>query len=155
VTGGQLDQPLVVVHPGASIAARRWSPRGFATVLDRLVASGSTVVLTGSGRERAITELVRSMTASPDAVADLAGRTSLDALAAIVRRADLVVTNDTGVSHVAAAMSTPSVVVFTDTDPVRWAPLDATLHHAIGGGSARRVAEEAVRMVRRRRPDAA
>ena len=153
--GGHPAVRLVVVHPGASIAARRWSPRGFSTVVDRLVAAGSTVVLTGTSRERPITQLVRSMTANPDAVADLAGRTSLDALAAIVRRADLVVTNDTGVSHVAAAMATPSVVVFTDTDPVRWAPLDASLHHAIGGGSTRRVAEEAVRMLRRRRPDAA
>jgi ADP-heptose:LPS heptosyltransferase len=153
--GGHPAVRLVVVHPGASIAVRRWSPRGFSTVVDRLVAAGSTVVLTGTSRERPITQLVRSMTANPDAVADLAGRTSLDALAAIVRRADLVVTNDTGVSHVAAAMATPSVVVFTDTDPVRWAPLDASLHHAIGGGSTRRVAEEAVRMLRRRRPDAA
>jgi ADP-heptose:LPS heptosyltransferase len=153
--GGHPAVRLVVVHPGASIAVRRWSPRGFSTVIDRLVAAGSTVVLTGTSRERPITQLVRSMTANPDAVADLAGRTSLDALAAIVRRADLVVTNDTGVSHVAAAMATPSVVVFTDTDPVRWAPLDASLHHAIGGGSTRRVAEEAVRMLRRRRPDAA
>ncbi|HET7830186.1 MAG TPA: glycosyltransferase family 9 protein [Candidatus Limnocylindrales bacterium] len=153
--GGHPAVRLVVVHPGASIAVRRWSPHGFSTVVDRLVAAGSTVVLTGTSRERPITQLVRSMTANPDAVADLAGRTSLDALAAIVRRADLVVTNDTGVSHVAAAMATPSVVVFTDTDPVRWAPLDASLHHAIGGGSTRRVAEEAVRMLRRRRPDAA
>jgi ADP-heptose:LPS heptosyltransferase len=146
---------LVVIHPGASIAARRWSPRGFSSVADRLVAAGSTVVLTGTVRERPITELVRSMTANPSAVGDIAGRTSLDALGAIVRRADLVVTNDTGVSHVAAATGTPSVVVFTDTDPVRWAPLDASLHHAIGGGSVRRVADEAVRMLRRRRPDAA
>jgi ADP-heptose:LPS heptosyltransferase len=153
--GGSTVERLVVVHPGASIAARRWSPRGFAAVVDRLAAAGSTVVLTGSSRERTLTELVCSMTASPDAVVDLAGRTSLDALAAIVRRADLVVTNDTGVSHVAAATATPSVVVFTDTDPVRWAPLDASLHHAIAGGSARRVADEAVRMLRKRRPDAA
>jgi ADP-heptose:LPS heptosyltransferase len=152
---GRRDRRLVVVHPGASIADRRWSPRGFSTVVDRLVAAGSTVLLTGTSRERPVTQLVRSMAATPDAVTDLAGQTSLDALAAIVRRADLVVTNDTGVSHVAAAMATPSVVVFTDTDPVRWAPLDTSLHHAIGGGSARRVAEEAVRMLRRRRPDAA
>ena len=153
--GGSHPERLVVVHPGASIAARRWSPRGFAAVIDRLVAAGSTVVLTGTSRERPITELVRTMCASPEAVVDIAGRTSLDALAAIVRRADLVVTNDTGVSHVAAAMATPSVVVFTDTDPVRWAPLDATLHRAMGGGSVRRVADEAVRMLRRRRSHAA
>jgi ADP-heptose:LPS heptosyltransferase len=153
--GSRATDRFVVVHPGASVASRRWSPRGFATVIDRLLAAGSSVLLTGAAPERPLTALVRSMTAEPDRVVDLAGRTTLDALAAVLRRADLLVSNDTGVSHVAAAIGTPSVVVFTDTEPVRWAPLDAVLHHPVGGGSARRVAEEAVRMLRRRRPDAA
>lgn len=153
--GARARERYVVVHPGASVASRRWSPRGFSTVIDRLVAAGSSVLLTGDARERPLNALVRSMTAEPDRVADIAGRTTIDGLAAVLRRADLLVSNDTGVSHVAAAIGTPSVVVFTDTDPARWAPLDAALHHPIGGGSARRVAEEALRMLRRRRSHAA
>jgi ADP-heptose:LPS heptosyltransferase len=153
--GARAAAGFVVVHPGASVASRRWSARGFSMVADRLAAAGSLVLLTGGPRERSVTALVRSMTADPDLIVDIAGRTSLDALAAIVRRADLVVTNDTGISHVAAATATPSVVVFTETDPVRWAPLDASLHHAMHSGSPRRVAEEAVRMLHRKRRDAA
>ncbi|HEX5828188.1 MAG TPA: glycosyltransferase family 9 protein [Candidatus Limnocylindrales bacterium] len=148
-------RPLVIVHPGASAALRRWPARGFATVVDRLVAEGADIVLTGQAGERPLTALVRSLVAKPERVADLAGRTSLDELAGILRRADLLVANDTGVSHVAAALGTPSVVVFVGTDPVRWAPLDTTRHHAVSGGSARRVADEAARMLRRRRSDAA
>jgi ADP-heptose:LPS heptosyltransferase len=146
---------LVVVHPGASVAERRWPARAFATVVERLVAEGADVVLTGSAGERRLTELVRSLVPTPDHVHDLAGRTSLDALASIVARADLLVANDSGVSHVAAAMGTRSIIVFTGSEPVRWAPLDTARHHAVRGGSPRRVADEAARMLRRRRSDAA
>lgn len=146
---------LVVVHPGASVATRRWPARGFATVVDRLVEEGADVVLSGGAGERPLTERVRSMVAAPERVVDLAGRTSLDALAGILAQADLLVANDTGVSHVGVAMGTPSVVVFTGSEPSRWAPLDTHRHHAVSGGSARRVADEAARMLRRRRSHAA
>jgi ADP-heptose:LPS heptosyltransferase len=62
---------------------------------------------------------------------DLAGRTDLDALAALLAGARLVLVNDTGVSHLAAAVETPSVVAFMVTDPARWAPLDGDLHRAL------------------------
>src|SRR5690606_20860989 len=55
---------------------------------------------------------------------DLTGATSLGVLAALVARCRLVVSNDTGMSHVAAAVQTPSVVVASGSDVNRWAPLD-------------------------------
>jgi ADP-heptose:LPS heptosyltransferase len=137
----------VVVHPGASTAMRRWPARGFATVIDRLVADGRPVFLTGSGTERDVTALVHSLVEHPGAVTDLAGRTSFDALAALLRWSSLLVSNDTGVSHMAAAIGTPSVVVFTATEPSRWAPLDAARHRAVEGGSPRRVAAEAMKVL--------
>src|SRR5829696_857692 len=146
---------LVVVHPGASVAERRWPARAFATVVERLVGEGADVVLTGSAAERRLTQLVRSLVPDPERVADIAGRTTLDALGAILERADLLVANDTGVSHIAAALGTRSIIVFTGSDPARWAPLDAGRHHALTGGSPRRVADEAARILRRRRSDAA
>jgi ADP-heptose:LPS heptosyltransferase len=63
--------------------------------------------------------------------ADLAGRTSLGGLAALVERAALVVCNDTGISHVAAALRAPSVVVACGSDTERWAPEEETLHRVL------------------------
>jgi ADP-heptose:LPS heptosyltransferase len=62
---------------------------------------------------------------------DLAGRTTLGQFAAVIASLDLLVTNDTGASHVAAATGTPSIVLFGPTDPRRWAPLDLIRHHVI------------------------
>jgi ADP-heptose:LPS heptosyltransferase len=62
---------------------------------------------------------------------DLSGRTTLGAVAALIARARLLVCNDTGVSHVAAAMRTPSVVIACGSDPRRWAPLNRELHRVL------------------------
>lgn len=116
-----------VVHPGA-ISGRRWSPGRFATVVD-LLSGDMPVVLTGNDAERAISAAVASRASSP--VTHLAGMTSLGALAALLDGARIVVTNDTGVSHLAAAVATPSVVLFLSSDPRRWAPRDTSRHRAV------------------------
>jgi ADP-heptose:LPS heptosyltransferase len=123
----------VVVHPGARDAARRWPAAGFAAVARALVADGHRVVLTGTRAEAALTAGIAAGLPRR-AVLDLTGRTSLGALAALVDDARLVVTNDTGVSHLAAARRTPSVVVFTASEPERWAPLDRGRHRVVGRG---------------------
>jgi ADP-heptose:LPS heptosyltransferase len=64
-------------------------------------------------------------------VVDLTGRTSLGALGALVEGACLVVTNDTGVGHLADALATPSVRIFRASDPARWAALDTARHAAL------------------------
>jgi ADP-heptose:LPS heptosyltransferase len=64
---------------------------------------------------------------------DLSGHTSIGVLGAVYGRARLVVTNDTGASHVAAAVGAPSVVVIGSAEPDRWAPLDRQRHRAVSG----------------------
>jgi ADP-heptose:LPS heptosyltransferase len=72
---------------------------------------------------------------------DLAGRTSLGLLAALVARSALVVCNDTGVSHMAAAARTPSVVISPVSDPRRWGPLDRRLHRVVDARAGASVAD--------------
>ncbi|TAK84988.1 MAG: glycosyltransferase family 9 protein [Betaproteobacteria bacterium] len=118
-----------VVHPGAQLASRRWPPERFAQVADALAAEGLQIVLTGSAGEKPLVETVRQAMRSP--ALDLAGLTSLGGLAALVARARLVVANDTGISHIAAAVKAPSVIVASGSDPKRWAPLDRQLHRVL------------------------
>jgi ADP-heptose:LPS heptosyltransferase len=123
------------IHPGASRPERRWSPARFAAAADHLAGQGLPVVLTGAAGERPLVREVagRMRTRTHQRVVDLAGRTSIGVLGALYRQARLVVTNDTGASHVAAAVRAPSVVVFGSPEPDRWAPLDAERHRRVVG----------------------
>ena len=123
------DGPYVCVHAGAQLPSRRWPAARFAAVADGLAAQGLRIVLTGTAGEMA---LVQEVAASMrHAVVDLSGRTSLWTLGALIDRAALLVCNDTGVSHIAAALKTPSVVVSSGADAARWSPLDAARHRVL------------------------
>ena len=123
------DAPYAVVHPGSQLASRRWPARRFAEVADALVAGGMRVVLTGTGAEIPLVRETKALMAQP--ALELAGRTTLGALAALLSRARLLVSNDTGLSHIAAALQTPSVIVACGSDPQRWAPLNRALHRVL------------------------
>ncbi|NKI92511.1 glycosyltransferase family 9 protein [Rhizobacter sp. SG703] len=117
---------FVCVHAGAQLPSRRWMPERFALVADGLARLGHRVVLTGTAGEASlVAEVAAAMT--QDAV-DLAGQTTLWTLGALLERAHLLVCNDTGVSHVAAALGVRSIVVSAGADVARWAPQDARLH---------------------------
>jgi ADP-heptose:LPS heptosyltransferase len=119
----------VCIHPGARLPSRRWPPQRFASVADGLAAQGWKVIVTGAAGERELTAAV--IDAMQASAVDLTGRTSLGALAALLAGARLLVCNDTGVSHVAAAVGAPSVVVCSGADPGRWAPLDRQRHRVL------------------------
>ncbi|MBW8905898.1 MAG: glycosyltransferase family 9 protein [Betaproteobacteria bacterium] len=118
-----------LLHPGSQLASRRWLSERFAEVGDALAAEGLRIVLTGTAGEAALTARVQSAMREP--ALDLAGRTTLGTLGALVARARLVVCNDTGISHIAAATHTPSVVIACGSDPRRWAPLNRELHRVL------------------------
>lgn len=117
---------LILVHAGAQLPSRRWPVERFAHAAIALEADGWQIAITGSPGEAALTARLAAMLG--DRAIDLTGKTSLGALAALVGRARLVVCNDTGVSHIAAATRSPSVVIASGSDTHRWAPLDQALH---------------------------
>jgi ADP-heptose:LPS heptosyltransferase len=128
-SAGLIDRRYAVVHPGASVELRRWPADRFAAVADALVEGGYDVVLTGVASERPIVGRVAA--SMQHGAIDLCGRTDLGTLGALVMRAALVVCNDTGISHVAAAVQTPSVVISTGDNPQRWAPINRHLHRVL------------------------
>jgi ADP-heptose:LPS heptosyltransferase len=116
----------VCIHPGASVPQRRWSAGRFAAVGRALADHGFLIVLTGTAAEAELTRSVAVELSRP--CLDLAGRTDLGALAVLLSRARILICNDTGVSHLAAALRVPSVVISTGDNPRRWAPIDGALH---------------------------
>lgn len=115
-------EPVVALNPGAIYGwAKRWPTERFAALADRLADRfGVRIVVVGSARELAIaTDLVQRM-GSP--AANLAGRTGLRTLSALLRRCRVLVTNDTGAMHLATAVGCPVVAIFGPTDPVATGP---------------------------------
>lgn len=119
---GPVGGPLVVLHPGCSMPARTYPWEAFAEAADLLVeALGARVVLTGAGDERGLAEQIRAHMRRPAVV--LAGELPFAELCALVETSDLVVTNNTGPMHIAAALQTPVVALFALTNPPeQWGP---------------------------------
>lgn len=137
----------VVLHPGASVPARRPSPARAAAIAVALSAAGHRVLLTGSPGDAALAaEICRRALASgpPGGLVNLSGQTSLPMLAAVLAGADVLVAPNTGAAHLAAAVGTPVVSLFAPVVPAaRWAPyrVPAVLlgdqHAACAGSRAR------------------
>nr|WP_231134551.1 glycosyltransferase family 9 protein [Motilibacter deserti] len=112
------DVPYVVLHPGASVPARAWTPLRCAEAVETLAARGWRVLVTGSPGERTLTAQVAGSSG-----VDLGGRTTLAQAATLLAGAAAVVVGNTGPAHLAAAVGTPVVSLFAPTVPaVRWAP---------------------------------
>lgn len=127
-------QPVACLHPGARDPRRRWSAERFAAVGDALVERGLRVLLTGGAGEREIHAAVLGAMRRP--AETLVGRLALGGFGALLARSRLVVTNDTGASHLAAAVGAPAITIFVASDPARWAPPRAE-HLVVGGPAAR------------------
>ncbi len=119
---------FICVHPGARSPNRRWSVEGFAAVVRHFCRTGHKVLITGSREEKDLCGMVREL--AGDGI-DLSGRTSLGCLAALLRKSRLLVSNDTGVAHMAVGLKIPSVVIYCASSPQRWAADDRRLHRPV------------------------
>ena len=122
------DAPFLLVHPGASAQARRYPVERFGAVARLLTRRGWPILVTGIEREAVL--LAELMQLAPDARCLIGGAT-LAEYAALVERAALVICNDTLPMHLADAVGTPEVVLFSGTDyEEQWRPR-ATAHRLL------------------------
>jgi heptosyltransferase-2 len=110
--------PLIGIFPGGHAPARRWAPASFAAITERLAARGAQLVVFGGPAERDLTARV----AGNHAV-DLGGQTDLPLLAAGLEACRLVISNDSGPLHMAAAVGTPTISFWGAGDPQNTRPL--------------------------------
>jgi lipopolysaccharide heptosyltransferase II len=125
-------RPLVVVHPGASAASRRYPAESYARAVDLLVdETGCEAVFTGDAWEEPLVATVRAAMRSPSR--SLVGRLDLGELGALIDEADLLVSNNTGPAHVAAALGTPVVDLYALTNPQHtpWEVPSRVLYHDV------------------------
>jgi ADP-heptose:LPS heptosyltransferase len=115
---GLVPRGYAVLHPGASSPSRRWPIGSFAQVAERLHADGLQVVVTGSAGESGLAARLVRRSRAP--VLDLCGRTDLPGLALLLRDSAVLVGNDTGTAHLAAAIGARGVTIFQPGDPRRW-----------------------------------
>jgi len=120
--GASPAKPLVILCPGSvNSRAKRWPPESYAELSDRLINAGMNVALIGSPAEIDVAREVCTLAAYKPIV--LTGKTSVAELVALIRIADVLVTNDTGPAHIGAALRTPTLVIFGPTNPLTTYPM--------------------------------
>ena len=117
----RLPRPVVAVHPGAQWPTKRWPAGRFTQALREVQArTGAGVVLLGGPGEEAIcAQVARDL---DGIVLHLGGKTSLLQLAAVLQQSQVLLSGDSGPMHLAAALGTPVVALFTCTSPLRAGP---------------------------------
>jgi heptosyltransferase-2 len=125
VVSGAGQAGILAINPGATNSgAKRWPAERFAKTADRLnQQEGFQTVIVGSAGDRPLAEEVATLMRTSAAV--IAGQTSIAELKGVLACAQLVISNDTGTSHVSAALGVPTVVVFGPTEHVSTRPLSS------------------------------
>ena len=127
------SERLVVMHPVTRWLTKRWAPDRFAAVADALTEQGCRVVFTGALEDRSELDAIFQKLCHPALRFD--GKLDLKSLIALLQRARVVVSTDTGPMHMAAAVGTPVIAVFGPTSPHRTGPY-GNQHRVIQSGVA-------------------
>lgn len=132
------NDKIICLHPGASCVSKRWLMVRFIELAKRLIERYSAkIILVGDGGDVKIAEEIAKDIKGP--VLNLAGKTTLSRLSAVLKRSRLFISNDSGPVHIASAVGTPVISIFgrnqAGLSPVRWKPigkLDRYLHKDVG-----------------------
>ncbi len=126
-------RPLLLIHPGCSMSARTYPYDMYSRVLDLVIERlGATVVVTGTKDEQALVEHVLDKVHEHNRRATIAcaGTLPFPDFCALIEAADLMITNNTGPMHIAAAVKTPVVALFALTNPPeQWGPWLCPYNH--------------------------
>jgi lipopolysaccharide heptosyltransferase II len=119
----RLTTRLIVLHPGAGTAAKRWPVEHWRELLGRLILEyAPQIVFVGSAEDRPLVSAILEEKPWPN-VSDSCGQLAIDELARLVARADLLIGSDSGPAHLAAAVGTPVVAIFSGANRVaQWRP---------------------------------
>ena len=118
---------LILIHVAASTRYKHWAPEKFAELARRLSHESREkshesrlIVLVGGKKDKNLAETIARLSGLGEGVKVLAGEQSLSETAALIRRAELFIGGDSGLAHLAAALGTPTVVLFGPSDPAKW-----------------------------------
>jgi heptosyltransferase-3 len=111
--------PFAVIHPAAAFATKQWAADKFGHLAEDLRSKGLAVIAITTANERPIIDEMNKNTATPvGAFTDL----TLPEITALLARARVFIGNDSGIAHIAAAVKTPSVVIFGSSNTAHWRP---------------------------------
>jgi len=112
------DRKIALIHPAAAFATKQWATQHFARVAESLAERGYASVAIGASPERALLDAL----VDEASVRIITFELSLPEVAALAARSQLFVGNDSGIAHMAAAVGTPSVVIFGSSNVAHWRP---------------------------------
>jgi len=115
---GLSEQNIALIHPAAAFATKQWATQNFARVVEFLADRGFRSVAIAATNEQPLLDQLRSETSAKVVTLAL----SLPEVTALAARSQLFVGNDSGIAHIAAAVGTPSVVVFGSSNIAHWRP---------------------------------
>ena len=119
LTAAKLDeQKIALIHPAAAFATKQWATENFARVVEFLAERGFSAVAIAAPNERPMLETLVAEASVSVVTFDL----SLPEVTALAARSQVFVGNDSGIAHIAAAVGTPSVVVFGSSNMAHWRP---------------------------------
>lgn len=124
-----LNNKIVIIHPGTTRFAKQWTPQNYSIVLDMLLSKGYNVIITGTKQEQEIGQKILGFSKTKNAI--LVFNSSIRELAGLVKKCDLFISPDTGPMYIASSFGKKTITLFGSTDPSKYGPFDIQKHKII------------------------